>query len=115
MVFDIPENLRIIGKDYKITRKHKQGSVGECDDYIQEINVDPEYPLQSQQDTLLHEIIHAVDYAVKTKLSEEQVSALATGLYAVFNDNQHLLGWINERSGHTPIKANPRQNRRTRK
>ena len=94
----IPKTLRIIGKDYTITTNHKQGSVGECDDFKQEINVDLDYPIQQVHDTLLHEVIHAIDHAMKSKLSEEQVAATATGLYAVFNDNPELLAWFTAKS-----------------
>ena len=104
----IPSSIRVIGKDYKVTQEHLQGSIGECDDFKQEINVDPKANEQLQRDTLLHEVIHAIDYAVKTKLSEEQVSALATGLYAVFSDNPNFMEWLNERPTKRPKSRNPK-------
>ena len=103
-----PKSIKIIGKDYSVTYEHLQGCIGCCDDFEQRINIDPKTPYQLQKDTLLHEVIHAIDYAVKTKLSEEQVSALATGLYAVFSDNPNFLEWLNARPTERTKQRNPK-------
>lgn len=44
------------------------------------------YP-DEQKETLLHEVIHCIDYQLKLDLSEAQVHRLAVGLYAVMADN----------------------------
>ena len=45
---------------------------------------------------------------VVAKLTEEQVSALASGLYAVFSDNPNFLEWLNERPAKRSKQRNPR-------
>ena len=106
-MMDFENGIRILGKPYSVSFMHIQGAIGECDDFAQTIKIDPKVPHELQKDTLLHEVIHAIDYAVKTKLSEDQVSALASGLYAVFNDNPNFLEWLNARKRRTPAKSNP--------
>lgn len=42
-------------------------------------------------ETLLHEVIHAIDDAGKLDLDERQVSVLTRGLYAMFVENPDVL------------------------
>lgn len=42
---------------------------------------------QKQEQTLIHEIFHAINIAVGTELEENKVAALSRALYQVLNDN----------------------------
>lgn len=58
------------------------------------IMLDPAIPADNQAETLLHEILHGVWYAYNLEdgLKEEAVvTALGTGLMAVFVDNPDLM------------------------
>ena len=46
------------------------------------------------QDTLLHEIIHVIDYNNGTDMTEQQVKMTATGLLAVLKDNKEFAKWL---------------------
>lgn len=46
------------------------------------------------KDTILHEIIHIIDYEMQLEMSERQVHCMATGLYSVLKDNGDLAKWI---------------------
>jgi hypothetical protein len=46
------------------------------------------------QDTLLHEILHVIDYNNGTEMTEQQVKMTATGLLAVLKDNKEFAKWL---------------------
>lgn len=92
-----PVKLKILGKPFEIkwlTDSLDAELVGECDTDKQVISVRDGQPLEQEQDTLLHEVCHAVDEAMDAKLKETQVKKLATGLLAVLKDNDDLLGFL---------------------
>lgn len=84
-------SLRILGKKYAIhfveKVNDKEDLLGICDDQKQEIKIALYQPKDAMKDTLLHEIIHAVDYQMQLGLKERQVHCLAAGIVAVFLDN----------------------------
>lgn len=85
--------LSILGKPFAVSLDNAlEGCIGECDTYNQTIKVNPSLPEATLQETLLHEVIHAVEEQLHLRMTERQVFALATGLYAVFKDNQEILG-----------------------
>ncbi len=93
-----PTSIDILGKPYKIEYvKHTAlGSedYGDCNDGKQIISVAEDIGLALEQDTLLHETIHALDYAAQLKMSERQVSALAALLIAVFKANPEFTQYV---------------------
>lgn len=52
-----------------------------------EIEIQEGLPPQAARETTLHELVHAVDVAADTDLSESQVARLARGLFALCADN----------------------------
>lgn len=86
--------ISILGKPHTVERipdaPLQGGSVGAVNYSRQQIvlleGMAPEY----EADTLLHEIIHAIDATISTNLTEHQVHALAGGLFAVFRENPGL-------------------------
>lgn len=82
--------VKIVGKTYDIQYVEKAdlpNDMGECNDEALLIKIRSDIPQQNQQDVLLHEIIHAVDYAMNTEMTEKQVHAISTGLLGVLLDN----------------------------
>lgn len=57
-----------------------------------EFNVDT--PIHRKREVLLHEIIHAIDFAAGSSLTEEQVTMLAIGLDGVMKDNPRVKDYI---------------------
>lgn len=93
----LPETLRIFGKRYAIQRvvdPFKQGQYGECDDQACTIRIATDAHPDQELDTLVHELIHAVDFAMRLNLSERQVHALGAGLSGVLCDNPKLVRYI---------------------
>lgn len=83
--------LRVIGKTYEVHRVSgkplEEDDLGELDPALQKITIRKGQPLETEQDTLLHEVFHAVDNELNLNLSEKQVRGLATGFLAVLKDN----------------------------
>ena len=90
----MPEIIRVLGKDYEVKVFEDFEHCGECDDIRQTIKIQAHMPMSLEQDTLLHEIIHALDFNMKTQMKERQVSALASGLIAVFRDNPGFVSYL---------------------
>lgn len=96
-----PKSLKILGKPFRVeylTDALDQELNGECDSDKQVIRVRDLQPLEQEQDTVLHEILHAVDEATDSRLSESQVKRIATGLLAVFKDNPRLPTYLRRKN-----------------
>ena len=95
-----PAHIRILGKRFAVSYPETVDGdlVGECDTDKQTITVQDKLPLESEQDTLLHEVLHAIDEMVDAKMKESQVKILATGLLAVLKDNPKLVSYIRRRT-----------------
>ena len=98
-----PESVRVLGKTFTVTlepaRALNRLEVGLCDEHTQTITVLEGLHPEDERETLLHEVLHAVDHAMHCELSEHQVSALSRGLLAVLIDNPAFGAWLLERSG----------------
>lgn len=111
----IPGTLRILGKTWEISEAPTDFTdSGSCNRDYQKIVVVTSQPEENIKDTLLHEVLHAVDYCMATKLTEDQVAALATGLLAVFLDNPTFLEFLNAgiTRGNLSSTKNPRRKAR---
>lgn len=111
----LPKELRIVGKRYKIViRDEMQDNRGMCDDMRQELYVLRGQPHDLECDTILHEAIHALDYHMQLRLTEEQVTGLGAAVYALLSDNPSLLDHIANRPNGEADDARqeaPRTNR----
>lgn len=92
----LPTSISVIGKRYRVVKiaPSSDGSYGECLEEQQEIRLKPGLPLEQEQDTLLHEIIHAIDFSMNAKMSERQITVLATGLICVLKENRDFLAYL---------------------
>ena len=74
----------ILGKPYRIVEIEATSAPDYCgtnNREAQTITVVSGLPQEGRDDTILHETIHVISDELCLKLSEEQVSALACGLY----------------------------------
>ena len=104
-----PARIRILGKPFKVefvpiehiglrdNAEDNDPGMGRTRPERQEIFIRSGQPLESEQDTVLHEVIHCVDETLGTSMNEYQVTILATGLLAVMKDNQNLLRYLSAR------------------
>ncbi len=93
-----PSAVKIIGKTYGISyatgKPLDDGNLGELDHDKQSITIRVGQPLEQEQDTILHEILHGVDHELFLKMSEKQVRGMATGLLAVLKDNPRVASYL---------------------
>ena len=92
-----PLTLRILGREWRIRRARLKDAYGLCDEAKGLISLRKHADLFSEQDTLLHETLHAVlrqQGRPWTQAEEELVTALAPGLLAVMHDNPKLIAWL---------------------
>lgn len=91
----LPESVTVLGKTYTIEGATiNDKSSGECDSIKQHIKIDMEWHSDMQQDTLLHEIVHAIDDQLNLKMGERRVNNMATGILAVMKDNPQICRFI---------------------
>lgn len=98
-----PEKIKILGKVFRVNNGPlAEDLMGECDNDKQLILIRDGQPLESEQDTLLHEVLHAVDEAMGLKMKEAQVKGCATGLLAVLKDNPRFATYLRRKNNGSP-------------
>jgi len=82
--------LKVLGLPIKVTfspRSAPSAFLGQYNSLDSTIWVDNSRQIEEAAETLMHEIIHAVQRANGIDLKEREAHALARGLFAVFEDN----------------------------
>lgn len=96
-----PSAVRVIGKTYGIAYVNgdplAEGEFGECDFDNQRISVSSTLHLEQEQDTVLHELLHAMGHETGVNLRESQVRPLATALLGVIKENPGLMTYLRRR------------------
>ena len=73
-------------------------SIGECDFIIKQITIHSYLPLPQLQQTMMHEIVHAVTHTFNIPLPsddmERVVDSMATGILTVLKDNPEMVKWL---------------------
>lgn len=91
----LPVEIKIIGKTYKVEPvPEMDDECGACYDSKQLIKISEDLPQELSQDTLLHEVMHAIDFQMHTNMKERQISAMAAGLTAVFKENPTFVKYL---------------------
>ena len=85
------EPIRIIGKDYSIQWTKDEHEYGKMVQHNCEIFLSSAQSIQQLRDTLLHEVLHAVEGEMDLKLPETAIRRLATGALQVLRDNPHIV------------------------
>lgn len=92
------DNLRILGRDYKIVYvppcELSVMEAGTCNNYNQEIHISLNQSPIEATDTFIHEVFHAIDYIVGLELTEHQVRHLASTFIGVIQDNPEWANWV---------------------
>jgi hypothetical protein len=92
-----PETINVLGKTFTVHLIEPDQSEDEDGSMIlldQRINIRLQPAAEYNSDTMLHELIHAVDEMLLLKLKEPQVHQLAVGLMSIFNQNKELMEWM---------------------
>lgn len=91
--------VRILGKDYQINPASGRqfpdnDNFGNIVHGSQTILYAVDQAPDQLKDTIIHESLHGIDYALQTELDERRVHALASGVYAWMVENKKLVRWI---------------------
>ena len=90
-----------MGRQYTIDAvgddKLNSSNLGCCNSVQQRISVDANQGHGTLRDTVLHELLHAIDFTVCADMKEHQIHTMAGGLLAVMLDNPHWVAWMMER------------------
>jgi hypothetical protein len=89
----LPKTIRILGKKYPVRIKRISGGEwGLFKGPQQVIELNTTFSSMDEAvDTLLHEIIHGIEYNNNLEYDEPRVRATATGLLAIIRDNPELV------------------------
>lgn len=92
------KSVNVLGERYKVIYGGRlaKSDYGHCNPQLLEICVDPEQSKDKMRDTLLHEVIHAIDNVESLHLKESQVRSIATGLRAVFTTNPQFAKFVSQ-------------------
>jgi hypothetical protein len=94
-----PKRVKVIGKTYSIDYMDKvdeEDNLGEHDITTQKIKIRKEQHFEALRDTVMHEVMHAIDEQMSLKLKESQVHALASGLLQLIRENPKFLRFLME-------------------
>jgi hypothetical protein len=90
----IPKKIKVIGKTYTVSENTEMDHWGRCTYGKILISYDPNQHATQLKDTILHEVIHAVEYSMQLDMDEKQVHAMSTGILAVLLDNPKFAEWL---------------------
>lgn len=96
-VFNPPLKIDILGKKFTVKilgPSDEDYNDGHMNLANQEIGIRLQPANDYNQDTGLHEVIHAVDEILCIGLKEKQVHQLAAGLIAVLKHNPDFIAWL---------------------
>ena len=90
-VVKIPKQIQIGGHTYEVFYKpylsKDNGDRGVIKHRIQEIHIAPENPKSQRDVTIIHEIIHLMEFIFAFDLTEGDTERIAEGLFQVFSDS----------------------------
>lgn len=88
---NIPAAIKILAHTYNIEMAPnmflESNSMGTCCSNLLKIKIASCTPESQQADTLLHEIIEALNYQLELSLEHNVIASLTAGLLAVIRDN----------------------------
>lgn len=91
----IPASVDVLGKPYRVELiQRDSGDYGECFSDQCRIEVATYQCDTQKKDTLLHEVMHAIDHEMNCRMSEPQIRRIATGLLAVLRQNPALVAFL---------------------
>jgi hypothetical protein len=84
------QSIRIFGKNYLVNRVDKFDDADQTGSNSSwgEINIRKFDNRDFENEVILHETIHLIDEALLLGLTEEQVTALSSGLFCVYRENK---------------------------
>jgi len=100
---EMPSQIKIAGFviDIKMDKNIlvERGHIGEYAPKYQEIRIAEGLTEQQQKETLIHEVIEAIDSIYSLDLDhDEQLSIISLALHQVFNESHELLSFLKNKT-----------------
>lgn len=116
----IGTKLQILGFEYEVKElpeEHRNNTYGMCHYKPQRLEYDPDLQGLIAEDTVMHEIVHAIDDVLHLNLSESTVHRLGYSLAKVLRDNPHLREFLENSTSKpaaakVPAKPRPRNKKK---
>ena len=96
-----PERIKIISKRFSVHYVEAgdggletEDNKGMCDSLNQDIWIEEGLKFDTQKETVLHEVLHAISDEMALDLSEAQVDGGAKGILAVLMDNPSFAKYL---------------------
>lgn len=91
--------VRIAGIDYSIevcdpSQMQDGGRLGEADFNRQVIRINNTVTDQTKQIAIIHEVLHMIDHAYGTNLTEQQIVIFTHGLVQFLKDNRNFFNSV---------------------
>ncbi len=86
----VPTTIKFMSKRWTVKFKKIKKEFGLCDHRKLRISLMEDQPEEHMLDTLMHELVHALDYEMGIGLKEKQVAKLGTGLAHLLCENPKL-------------------------
>lgn len=81
-----------------VKNENDENLFGECNHEKNTIYVADQYDKIRQKETLLHEIMHALDaWYNNNSIEEKHIEAMARGMFDFISNNKDVIEWIAER------------------
>jgi hypothetical protein len=98
-----PERIRVLGKRYRFEWKDKildekgrpLNGQADCDGLL--IEILNSLPLDTEQDIVLHEVLHVVEGQMGLNVEDTVIERLATGMLSVLKDNPALVAYLRKK------------------
>ena len=91
----LPNVVRVLGRDVPVVIVEElPRAFGEYDYETQIVRIRAGQQPAFEADTLLHELIHAIDDVMQLEMKERQVHCVAAGLIALFKDNPDFFDYL---------------------
>lgn len=90
--------VKILGHEYEVSFDKKdtegRGEFGNCWVSKLKISIDPESPKSWQNETIIHEIVEALNAQLELKLKHPQINRAASIIHQIAQDNPTLLAFL---------------------
>lgn len=79
--------VHVLGVPYRVVIGHVIGNDAGCVDHTKQlITLDHDLEYDHRVEALLHEVLHAIEFAMEINVEERTISCLSRGLFAVLTD-----------------------------
>lgn len=104
---NIPDSVRVLSLTYTLTADPEMEEYGTCNAYRLSIRYNPEQDFRQLRDTVWHETLHACEAFMGIhKVSEADLTRLATASLNVLRDNPALVEFLTEADPRDKRKRN---------